>query len=137
MTQENLNELLFFSPNEAEFNEATLEELLNNQSLMLLLKVHVTANIEDIDDVLLTLIYGEPQKPPGAPECVYQVLCDSVEDESSGEVRNLEGGYTLSHTILRKITSISKEVLTTVIFKLIQMTIHCLTFNKVQADSQE
>lgn len=91
MTEENLKELLFFSEEEEKFNEATLADLLNNQSLMVLLKVHITANIEDIDDVLLRLIYGDPKKPPGSPQCVYELLFDSVEDESTGEVKQLEG----------------------------------------------
>lgn len=96
MTEENLEELLFFSENENEFNEVTLDNLLNDQSLILLLKVHVTADIEDIDDVLLRLVYGEAKKPPGSPECVNELLMDSVDDESMTEITDLSGSKTIS-----------------------------------------
>lgn len=91
MTEEKLNELLFFSENETEFNEATLEDLLNNQSLFILLKVHVTAEIEDIDEEILRIVYSDSKRPPGSPECVYELLSDSIEDESTGEVKQLTG----------------------------------------------
>lgn len=91
LTEEKLEELLFFSHQDDIFNDDTIENMLNDQSLMLLLKVHVTANIEDIDDVILTLIYGENKKAPGTSECVYGLLFDSVEDESTGEVKQLAG----------------------------------------------
>lgn len=96
MTEEHLKELLFFSDNENQFNEATLDNLLNDQCLMILLKVHVTADIEDIDNVLLSLIYGDSKKAPGAPECVYNLLFDSTEDESTGEIKNLAGSTIIN-----------------------------------------
>lgn len=91
LIKENLEDLLFFSDNEIEFKETTLDNLLNDQSLMLLLKVHVTADIEDIDDVLLRLVYGDSKKRPGTQECVYALLLDSIEDELTTEIKDLEG----------------------------------------------
>lgn len=86
-----MDELLFFSPEESEFTEDSLEDILNHQSLILLFKIHATSSVEDIDDALLTIVYGNLKKPPGTPESVYALLCDTIEDENTGEIKNLEG----------------------------------------------
>lgn len=91
ITKEQLDELSFFSPHEEEFNKDTLDNLLNNQSLMLLLKVHVTVEIEDIDDVILNMVYGEMRRPPGDSECLYELLFETVMDESNDESKQLAG----------------------------------------------
>lgn len=95
MDEERLEELLFFSDNEEEFNKDTLDNLFSNESIILLLKVHGTTEVEDIDDLLLNLIYGSPKKPPGDSGCIYELLFETVEDETNDEVKQLTGkiGY--------------------------------------------
>lgn len=91
MNKEQFEELLFFSDNEEEFNEDTLDNLLSDESLILLLKMHGTAEVEDIDDLLLNLVYGDIKKPPGEAGCIYELLFDSIEDETNGEIKQLKG----------------------------------------------
>lgn len=58
---------------------------------MLLMKIHATATIENIDEAILELVYGEKKKPPGSPESLYEKLYKTIEDEETDEKKNLVG----------------------------------------------
>lgn len=84
-----LQELCYFAKYDEEFPEDYLEDLLAEKSAFLLLKVAARADIEDIDDAILTMVYGSSKHPPGDPECVARSLI-FVEEDIEGQRRNRE-----------------------------------------------
>lgn len=84
-----MNELCYFTQIDDEFTEEALEELYNDESLVLLLKVGARAEIEDIDDTMLTIIYGDTKKQPGTKSSVAQKLLEIEEEEEEGEPKGL------------------------------------------------
>ncbi|KAL1491011.1 hypothetical protein ABEB36_011672 [Hypothenemus hampei] len=85
LNEEEIKEMCFFSQVEDEFSPECLDELYNKQALFILLKVKSTAEIEDIDDTILTIVYGSHKKPPGAKESPAEKLIFEIEEEEEVE----------------------------------------------------
>ncbi|XP_030752430.1 uncharacterized protein LOC115879656 isoform X3 [Sitophilus oryzae] len=86
-----LQELCYFAKYDEEFPEDYLEDLLAEKSAFLLLKVAARADIEDIDDAILTMVYGSSKHPPGDPECVARSLIFVEEDIEGQPVKEKNG----------------------------------------------
>lgn len=58
---------------------------------MLLFKESARAEIEDIDDTILSMIYGAIKKPPGAKDSTAQKLI-TAEEEQGAQTEEKEKG---------------------------------------------
>ncbi|XP_074042871.1 uncharacterized protein [Leptinotarsa decemlineata] len=95
MTQEHLDDILYFCEKEDEFDDHSLQDLMARQFLVLLMKPSPGTELEDLDEAIFTLVYGEPKKPPGSEDCPYQQLLFKEEpkedDDDSKEHHTLIG----------------------------------------------
>lgn len=103
-----MEELCYFTDISEEFPDDVLEELYELQSLMLLFKAAATADIEDIDDAVLTMVYGEMKKPPGSKDSAAQKL--NTLDEVVVE-EEVEDADQKSHRSLRSDVRSKKELM--------------------------
>lgn len=80
MNKETLNDMFYFTPN--PFPDDSNEELLNKQSLILLLKpISSQTQQETTLDLLLKLVYGTMKKAPGSSDSPSQILMKTTDDE--------------------------------------------------------
>ncbi|KAF7273098.1 hypothetical protein GWI33_014161 [Rhynchophorus ferrugineus] len=88
LKEETLQELCYFANYDEEFPESCREELLNDESCLLLLKLsqHAIDQEEEIDDTIFAMIYGKMKRPPGDHECVAQLLV-TVEEATDDQPR--------------------------------------------------
>ncbi|XP_050505039.1 thioredoxin domain-containing protein 6-like isoform X1 [Diabrotica virgifera virgifera] len=95
MTEEKLQQMLYFQEmgdeEEYLFDEYSLYDLYNNQCLIIVIKPAHGAEIEDIDSLLLEIVYGPTMKPPGSEDCPYRKMLSEAVDEESGEHITLTG----------------------------------------------
>ncbi|XP_050307499.1 uncharacterized protein LOC126744182 [Anthonomus grandis grandis] len=85
LDETSIKELCFFSQVEEEFSEEAIEELFNNEAHMILFNVAPRTDIEDIDDAILTMIYGQTKKPPGAPDSFAKKLLKVLDEDEEQE----------------------------------------------------
>ncbi|XP_057668830.1 uncharacterized protein LOC130901433 isoform X3 [Diorhabda carinulata] len=95
-TEEELEELMYFEEprqgaDEYIFDGYSLHNLLNEEALFLAVKPSHGSEVENIDKLLLEMIYGPPMKPPGSEDCPYRQMLTEAEDEESGNVVELIG----------------------------------------------
>lgn len=102
-----MKELCYFTDMSEEFPDDFLEELYDNESLMLLFKAAATANIEDMDDAVLTMVYGQMKRPPGAKDSVAQKL-NALDEVVEEEVEDVD---QKSHRSVRSEARSKKELM--------------------------
>ncbi|RZC38575.1 uncharacterized protein BDFB_005350 [Asbolus verrucosus] len=84
ITMEQLQELFFFGIN--PFPEESVEELLNEQSLVLLVKPIPSRDVtEPTDDLILEVVYGPSKRPPGGHDSPAQLLSHVPQTDEEGE----------------------------------------------------
>ncbi|CAG9835280.1 unnamed protein product [Diabrotica balteata] len=114
MTEEKLEQMLYFQEMQEEedylFDEYSLYDLYNNQCLIIVVKPSHGAEIEDMDQLLLEIIYGPTMKPPGSEDCPYRKMLSEAVDEESGEPIKLTGIWAPSIACV-KATILSQEKL--------------------------
>ncbi|XP_056646632.1 uncharacterized protein LOC130451559 isoform X6 [Diorhabda sublineata] len=114
-TEEKLEELMYFEEprqgaDEYIFDGYSLHNLLNEEALFLAVKPSHGIEVENIDKLLLEMIYGPPMKPPGSEDCPYRQMLTEAEDEESGNVVELIGIWVPAIPCVRA-TVLSEEKL--------------------------
>lgn len=81
LTEEMLEEMLYFA--DWNFPDETMQDILENQSLALLIKPANDDVAERIDNAILELVYGRSKEPPGSPDSPAQLLTSVDEEEGT------------------------------------------------------
>lgn len=93
--------MFYFQPN--PFPDDANEELLDNQCLILLIKLKASqTSKEEMLSLLLKIVYGEMRKPPGSPDSPSQILLKTENEENEEKIGIWapDNKYTLA-TLLR------------------------------------
>ncbi|KAJ8942898.1 hypothetical protein NQ314_009873 [Rhamnusium bicolor] len=103
ISKEKLDELLYFAE-EDELDELSIEILLSEEILFLLIKPEHGKEIENITDTLLTIVYGHSKQQPGDEGSAAQLLFEIKVDEETGDVSELRGIWTPPNQFVRAVT---------------------------------
>lgn len=90
LTQEMIEEMLYFA--DWSFPEETMQDILENQGLALLIKSGSDEISENIDNAILEFVYGKSKAHPGSPDSPAQLLISVEEEkvEEGGEEEEVE-----------------------------------------------
>lgn len=79
---------LFYFDEECPFSEESVEKLINDTSVVLLIKPIPARDLDEAtDDILLRIVYGAMKKPPGSPDSPAKVLANLPQvDEEGNEI---------------------------------------------------
>lgn len=83
LTEEMLEEMLYFA--DWSFPDETMQDILENQSLALLIKSGSDEISENMDNAVLAFVYGKSKAPPGSTDSPAQLLI-SVDEEEGTEL---------------------------------------------------
>lgn len=83
MTEETIEELFFFAEEADHLNEACKKELTQNKSVALLIHAAHGIDVPNMDEAVLTVVYGPMRKSPGSPDSPAHALRTTIEDEET------------------------------------------------------
>lgn len=95
-----MDELFYFAEELDQLDEASIKELLEKPSLGLLIHASHGIEVANMDDVILTVVYGPMKKSPGSPDSPAHVLRGTVEEED-GKTHEVQGIWTPHNQLVK------------------------------------